>query len=99
MDRYHIQAVIKILSECAFLYHQPEIGACRRDDTHIDPDRNIAADTVEFPFLNNSQQFDLQRFRHVADLIEEDRTAVGLLKFADPGLNRTRKGSFDMAKE
>ena len=99
MDGNDIQSVREVLPERSFLHHEPKIGAGCRNNPHVDFDRSIAAESIKLPFLNDAQQLDLQGSRHVADLIEEDRAAVGLFKFADPGLDGTRKGAFDVTKQ
>ena len=35
----------------------------------------VIAQTVEFPLLQNAQQFGLQSQRHFADLVEQERPA------------------------
>ena len=52
----------------------------RRDHAHVDRDRLRRADGPHFAFLQHAQQLDLQGERHVADLVEEDRPAVGRLE-------------------
>ena len=41
------------------------------------------ADALEFLLLEDAKYLGLQRQRHVADLVEEQRAAVALLEFAD----------------
>jgi hypothetical protein len=43
----------------------------------------VSAHAVELPFRQHAQQARLQRRRHVADFIEEQRAAVGLLEAAE----------------
>ena len=50
------------------------------DHTHVDADRLLAADAVELTLGQHAQQPCLQRRRHVADFIEEQRAAVGLFE-------------------
>ena len=42
----------------------------------------VAADAVELAVLEHAQQLHLRGGRHVADLVEEQRAAVGLLEAA-----------------
>ena len=49
-------------------------------DVHLDALR--AAHPLETPFLQHAQQLGLHRRRDVADLVEEQRAAVGLLETA-----------------
>ena len=55
----------------------------RGDDPQIGPDRRAAADRHELARLQHAQQAGLRLERHVADLVEEQRAALGLLEAAD----------------
>ena len=50
------------------------------DDAHVDLDRRLATDAIELALGQHAQQSRLQRQAHVADLVEEQRAAVGLLE-------------------
>jgi hypothetical protein len=50
--------------------------------TRTSRDRRLAADAVELALGQHAQQARLQRRRHVADLVEEQRAAVGLFEAA-----------------
>ena len=54
----------------------------RRDDAHVGLDRRVAADAIEVAVGEHAQQARLQFRRHVADLVEEERAAFGLLEAA-----------------
>ena len=54
-----------------------EVAVGRRDDPHVDADVARAADALERLLLEEAQQLGLQRRRHLADLVEEHRAAVG----------------------
>ena len=47
---------------------------------HVDLDRLVAADALERALLQDAQELDLRRRRDLADLVEEERAAVGLLE-------------------
>jgi hypothetical protein len=47
------------------------------DHAHVDPDQFAATDAEEFAFGQHPQQARLQGRRHVADLVEEQRAAIG----------------------
>ncbi len=53
-----------------------------RDDAHVGLQRCVAADAVVFAVGKHAQQAHLQVRRHVADLVEEQRAAFGLLEAA-----------------
>ena len=84
LDADDVQPVIEVLAELAVAHALLEIPVRRGDHAHIDPQRRLAADPVELAFGQHAQQPRLQRQRHVADLIEEQRAAVGLLETAAP---------------
>ena len=52
------------------------------DHAHVGLDRLVAADAIELAVGQHAQQARLQLERHVADLVEEQRAALGLLEAA-----------------
>src|SRR5262249_43683799 len=50
------------------------------NDAHIDPRRRRGAEALEFPLLEYAQEFDLQVEGQFADLVQEDRAAMGELE-------------------
>ena len=50
------------------------------NDAYIDLHRRITTDTVELSIGQNAQQTGLYVQRHIADFIEEQRTAIGLFE-------------------
>src|SRR3546814_5020275 len=54
----------------------------RRDDAHVGADRRAAANGGVLALLQHPQQAGLRLQRHVADLVEEQRAAGGLLEAA-----------------
>ncbi len=95
----NVQTVEEILPESLFPYHLVEVGTGSRDDPYIDLDRRAAADSFELALLKDTEQLHLQRGRHIPDLIEEQRAAVGLLETTDTGLYRAGEGAFDVSEE
>ncbi len=69
------------------------------DHAHVDVDRGLAADPVELALRQHAQQPGLQRHRHVADLVEEQRAAVGLLEAPAPERIRAGEGAALVAEE
>ena len=76
-ERPDVQSVVQVATECLILNRLIQVLVGRGDDADIDRTRRIAADTRDFSCLNHTQQGRLHIERHIADLIEEDRTAVG----------------------
>jgi hypothetical protein len=81
-DADHVQAVKQVLAELTVAHPLFEILVRGRDHPHVDANRRLAADAIKLALGQHAQQPRLQRSRHVADLIEEQRAAVGLLEAA-----------------
>ena len=62
-------------------------------------DRLAAADPLDHALLKEAQQLDLQRQRDVADLVEEQRAAVGQLDLAVGGLDRAGERALLVAEQ
>ena len=61
-----------------------QVAVGGRDDAHVDGDLALAADPLERPVLEHAQQTHLRVERKLADLVEEERPAVGALEPALP---------------
>src|SRR6516165_6061563 len=77
-----VNAEMEIRPKAALFDRGLKITIGRGDDAHVDPDQLGATDPLELTFLEKTQQFGLERFGDVADLIEKDRTAVGKLELS-----------------
>ena len=67
----------------------------RRQHPHIDRNIGFAAQPLDAAFLQHAQQFALGVRVQVADFIQEERAAVGLLETADaPGLRAGERAAF-----
>ena len=75
-----VEAVIEILAEAAGLdlLDQPLVG--RGDDADVDLARVARADRLDLARLQHAQQLDLRLERHLADLVEEQGAAIGILR-------------------
>ena len=82
-DRRDVEPVEQVLAEQALPDQLRQIAMRRGDDAHIDPDRRASADRGVFAFLQHAQQPGLRLERHVADLVEKQRAALGLLEAPD----------------
>ena len=60
------------------------------DDAHVDPAIDLAADAPDLAALERAQEPRLQVERQLADLVEEQRAAVGALEGARRGRRRPR---------
>jgi hypothetical protein len=59
----------------------------------------VAAQTLEFLLLQNTQQFGLQRQWNISDLIQEEGPFVSQFKAADPVRDSSRKSALLMAEK
>src|SRR5215510_7554657 len=69
------------------------------DHTHVHRHRSLAADRIELSFLQDAQELRLGRQRHVPDLVQEKRAAMGLSEQSLGALDRAGKGSPLMPKQ
>ena len=93
------QAVIEVFPEAARFEKRLEVlcvAAMIRTSTL---DGRRSADALEAPFLQDPEELDLGRGRHIADLVEEDGAAVGLLEAADPLGDGAREGALLVAEQ
>jgi hypothetical protein len=98
-DADHVEAVEQVLAELAALHAVLEILVRGRDDAHVDLDRRLATDAVELALGEHAQQSRLQRRRHVADFVEEQRAAIGLFEAAAPQLVRACERALLVAEQ
>ena len=69
------------------------------DDAHVHVHRHVAAHAVELPVGQHAQQARLQIRRHLADFVQEQRAAVGLLEAPGPLRGGAGKGPALVAEE
>ena len=86
----HVQPVEQILAKPALGDGLAQAHIGRGDDADIQADGFAAADAADLAFLQEAQQVALQVDRHVADFVQEQRAAVGILDLADACGRRRR---------
>ena len=96
---HDVEAVQQVLAEEALAHALLEILVRRRDDAHVRRERRVAADAVVLAVGEHAQQAHLQVRRHVADLVEEQRAALGLLEAAAAHRLRAGEGAALVAEE
>ena len=99
LDRDDVEAVEQIFLELAVGDHLPQIAVGGGDDAHVDLLGPLGAERLELALLQHAQQLRLQRRAHRADLVEEDRAAVGQRELALLGRGRAREGAAHVAEE
>ena len=75
--------VVEVFAERAEADHRRQVAVRRGDQAHIDLDGAGAAEPLELVLLQHAQNLRLRARTHVADFVEEQRAAVGLLEAAD----------------
>jgi hypothetical protein len=81
-----LEPVVEILAKAPFVYSLFEVAVRRSDHPNIDFESFVAADPLELSLLKKAKKLDLDARRDLADLVEKQGTAVGLLEssFAPP---------------
>ena len=79
---HDVEPVHQVLAEQSLAHALLEILVRRRDHAHVRLERRMAADAVVLAVGQHAQQPHLQVGRHVADLVQEQRAAFGLLEAA-----------------
>ena len=82
-DGERIEPVEEVLPELAGSGQVGEVLVGRGQDANVGLDRLVAAHAFELLILKDTQDFGLSGGRHIADFIEKERAAVGLLELAD----------------
>ena len=77
-----LEAVVEVFAEVAALDHRLEIAMGRADHAHVGADGLGSADALERLLLEHAEQGDLRARGDVADLVEEERSALGHLEAA-----------------
>ncbi len=96
---HDVEAMQQILAEQALAHALLEVLVRRRDDAHVGAQRRMTAHAVVLAVGQHAQQPHLQVGGHVADLVEEQRAAFGLLEAAAAHRLRARERAALVAEE
>jgi hypothetical protein len=99
MDVDDVETVEKVFPENAALARDLEVAVRRSDEPEVHADLAHSADTHDLPFLQYAQDLGLEERRHIADLIEEHGSAVGLLQKTLLGVLRAGERSLFETEE
>ena len=77
---HDVEPVVEILAEAPSLDDVVQVPVRRGDDAHVHLAIGVLADAADLAFLEHAEQLDLERERHLADLVEEDGAAVATSK-------------------
>ena len=90
---------IQVLAELARLHHRREVSVRGGQQPHVDLQRPRASQAFELVLLEDAQDLGLRARAHVADLVQEQRAALGELELADLLLDGAREGAALVAEE
>jgi hypothetical protein len=71
----------------------------RAHNPHIDGNRFVTAQPLNSSFLQRAQKLRLHVGAHIANLIQEQRAAIGLFEFSLAARCRPRKSALFVAKK
>ena len=94
LDIDDVKSIIKVCAEPALPHEFLQVPVRSRNYSNVDLLCFRTADRPYLVFLEYAQQFDLQAHRHIADLIEHQRAALGSLEEAFVRTCRTGEGAF-----
>ena len=98
-QRHDVEPVEKILAEKTLVDQDLEVLVGGGDNPHVGLDRGAAADRGVFALLQHAQQPGLGIHRHVADLVEEQGSALGLLETAGGLVLGAGKGALFVSEQ
>src|ERR1051326_3733771 len=95
MDMDDLDAVIQILAEIAFGDLGFEVLVSGGQQANIHGNRRAPADALHNTLLQHSKDLSLRGQAEVADLVQEQGSAIGLLKLAQARLDAGGNSFFD----
>lgn len=98
-DRHHIETEIEIFAKQALPYQLQKIVMSRGNDPDIGPNWRAASNRGVLTLLQNPKQPGLGLWRHVSNLVQEKRAALGLLEPPGTSLGGTGKCPFFVSKQ
>src|SRR5438132_886323 len=99
VDGKDVQAVVEVFAEALLLDQPSEVAVRRGDQADVDLDRPGAADTLELLLLEDPEELRLELEGDLADLVEEERAAMGHLEASDLLCDGPGEGAALVAEE
>src|SRR5262249_10430510 len=93
MDGKDIESVIKVLSELSLRDRPLKIAVGCRYDSRVRANDARAAESLEFPFLQDAKKLGLSRWAQLRDRSEKQRSAGGLFELAGFALHGAGESS------
>jgi hypothetical protein len=97
--RHDVEPVVQILAKQPLGNELAQVAVRRGDDAHVGLERRAPADGHVLALLQHPQQPGLGLHRHVADLVEKQGSALGLLEAAGKALGGAGKGTLFVAEQ
>jgi hypothetical protein len=82
LEREDVEPMEEVFAKLAAAHRLARVAVGGGDDAHVGLDGARGADAHERAGLQHPQQANLQLERHLGDLVEEERAAIGLLEIA-----------------
>jgi hypothetical protein len=98
-DGAHEQAVVQVAAEAAGLDLGAQVAVGRGDEAEVGGDGLAGANGLVGALLQHAQQLHLQRQRQLADLVQEERAALGERDAAAPAARRARERAAHVAEQ
>src|SRR6266478_3717114 len=76
----HVQAIKQVFPKAALADRLAQVGVRRGDDAYAGPACSVGSQTLELSGLQDSQELRLAAAGKIAELIEEQRAAIGGLE-------------------
>ena len=99
LDREDVEPVVEVLAERLLADGLEQVAVGGGDDADVDLDRRRAADPLELALLEDAEQLGLGLRGQLADLVEEERAAVGQLEPAAAPGDRAGEGALLVAEQ
>ncbi len=97
--RHDREPEIEVLAEPAFGHLDAQLAVGRGNQPDVGMEGDGAADALELARLEHAEDLGLDRRRQFADLVEEQRAAMGQLEAAELALSSTGEGALLVAEE
>src|SRR5919206_514792 len=99
VERHDVEAVEEVFAEAPRRDLLFEVAVRRGDEADVHADGPVAAHALEGALLQDAQELDLHRLLQLADLVEEERPAVGQLEAPEAVGLRVGEGAFDVSEQ
>ncbi len=99
MDAHNVDPIVEVGSEVVLSDLLLEVARRGRDDPHVDLARRAVTDAADLALLEGAQQLHLKLGWQLTDLVQEQRTVVGLLEQPGPVDVGAGESAFDVSEK